>query len=67
MWYLNTVFKKHTALTLLQFSQCDISSHTSAVLNVTWYRLEVLTLVRNRTAIWVRKTNSLVHGYELSG
>jgi hypothetical protein len=36
--FKHCVFKKQTALTVLHFSQCDISSHTSAVLNVTWYR-----------------------------
>jgi hypothetical protein len=37
--FKHCVFKNNTALTLLQFSQCDISIHTSAFLNVTWYRI----------------------------
>jgi hypothetical protein len=32
------VFKKHTTLPVIQFCQCDVSIHTSVVLNILLYR-----------------------------
>jgi hypothetical protein len=31
--------KKHTALPVIQFSQHDVSIHTSIVLYICWYRI----------------------------
>ena len=56
------VFKKHTALSVIKFSQFDIS----IVLYILWYRIEVLTVVRIHN-VWVRTPYSLVHGYECFG
>jgi hypothetical protein len=33
------VFKKHTAVPVVQFSQCDISIHTSLVIYILLYRI----------------------------
>jgi hypothetical protein len=36
---LNTAFKKHTALPIIQFFQRDICIHTSLVLYILWSRI----------------------------
>jgi hypothetical protein len=33
------VFNKHTALPVIQFSQCYISIHASLVLYILWHRI----------------------------
>jgi hypothetical protein len=61
------VCKEHTALLVIQFSQCDISIDALLFLYILWYRIYVLTVVRIHSTVWIRIPCSLVRDYEYFG
>jgi len=68
MWYLNTVSLRNILHSLyFSFLNVTFPSTHQLLLMLRGTEFEVLTLVRTHNAIWVWKTNSLVHGYECSG